>query len=125
MNIQEALDMADKMLPNMMERDLKIAFLSEVEQMIHREIIMKHEHTEEQEELPKYTADTDPGTELLIPDPYSKLYYYYIMKSIDEQNLEWDKFNAHNAIYENKYQEMSDWYTREHMPLTALPHFRL
>lgn len=125
MNIQQALDMADQMLPNMMTRQMKIAFLTECEQLIHREIVMKHEHTEEQEQLPAYTADTDPGTELLIPDPYSKLYYYYIMKSIDEQNLEWDKFNAHNAIYENKYMEMSDWYTREHMPLTAVKQFRV
>ena len=125
MNIQQALDMADRMMPNMMERSMKIAFLTEVEQLIHREVIMKHEHTPEQETMPAYTEDTDPGTELLIPDPYSKLYYYYIMKSIDEQNLEWDKFNAHNAIYENKYGEMRDWYTREHMPLQEMPHFRL
>ena len=125
MTIQTALDLADQMKPNMMKRETKLVFLTEIEQVIHEEVIMKHVHTQEQETKPKYDGDTDPGTELLIPDPYSKLYYYYIMKSIDEQNLEWDKYNAHNAIYENKYEEMSDWYTRTHMPLTDMPHFRL
>jgi len=125
MNIQEALDKADLMLPNLMPRTLKISFLNEIEQLVHQEIIMKHEHTEEQETLPKYTEDTDSGTELLIPDPYSSFYYYYIMSKIDEQNLEFDKFNSHYGLFQNRYDTMSDWYTREHQPLTAMPHFRL
>lgn len=125
MNIQKALDMADSMLPNMMDRPTKIAFLTEIEQYIHNEIVLKHEHTEEQEQLPAYTEDTDPGTELVIPDPYSNLYYYYIMAKIDEQNLEFDKFNTHWALFENKYDTMSDWFTREHMPLTRAPQYRI
>ena len=125
MTIQRALDMADRMLPNMMDRDLKIAFLSEIEQLIHQEIILKHEHTEEQEAMPAYTEDSDPGTVLVIPDPYSMLYVYYIMSKIDEQNLEFDKYNSHRALFENNYDNMSDWYTRNNMPLTAMRHFRM
>ena len=91
----------------------------------HNEIVLKHVHTLEQEAMPAYTEETDPGTELVIPDPYSNLYYYYIMAKIDEQNLEFDKFNAHWGLFENKYDTMSDWYTRNHMPLTARRHFGL
>ena len=125
MNIQQALDMVDTMLPNMMSRKTKIAFLTEIEQYIHNEIVMKHEHTEEQETLPVYTEQTDPGTELVIPDPYSNLYYYYVMAKIDEQNLEIDKYNAHWALFENKYDTMSDWFTREHMPLAKAYQYRI
>ena len=125
MTIQQALDTADEMMPNMMSRRLKMAFLTEIEQLVHQEIIMKHEHTQEQETLPVYTEDKDPETELLIPDPYSKIYYYYLISRIDEQNLEIDKFNTHWALFENNYDTMSDWYTRNHMPLTAMPHYRL
>ena len=124
MTIQKALDMADEMKPNMMSRELKIAFLAEIEQIIHREVIMKHEHTQEQETLPEYTPDTDPGTVLVIPAPYDMLYVYWLMSKIDHQNLEMDKFNNDNALFENKYESMCDWYTREHMPLTAMPHYR-
>ena len=125
MNIQQALDKVDAMLPNMMDRPLKIAFLTEIEQLIHKEIVMKHEHTEEEETMPVYTEDTDPGTELVIQDPYSALYPYYVMKKIDEQNLEFDKFNQHNALFENYYETMSDWYTREHMPLQKVPYYMI
>ena len=124
MTIQYALDMADQMKPNMMQRKLKIAFLTEIEQMIHEEIIMKHEHEEAQKEKPAYDEDTDPGTELLIRDPYSMLYVYWLMSKIDLQNLEIDKYNNDRALFENAYENMSDWYTRTHMPLQARRHFR-
>ena len=124
MTIQQVLDITDKMLPNFMDRKLKLHFLTQIEQLIVKEIIMKHVHTKEQEQLPVYGEDTDPGTELLIPEPYSDLYYYYLMSKIDEQNLEFDKFNAHRTMFENLYGTMSDWYTREHMPL-GVPQLRL
>ena len=125
MTIQKALDTADKMLPNFMDRDLKLDFLTEIEQVIHQEIIMKHEHTPEEEKQPVYDSDTDPGTKLKIPDPYSMLYVYYLMSKIDEQNLEFDKFNAHRLMFENQYETMHDWYIRNHMPLTVMPHYLL
>jgi hypothetical protein len=124
MTIQRALDMTDKMLANTMDRELKLYFLTQIEQMIHQEIVLKHHHEEIPEEPPVYTTDTDPGTELRIPDPYSDLYYYYLMSKIDEQNLEFDKFNSHRLMFENLYGTMSDWYTREHMPL-GVPQLRM
>ena len=125
MTIQKALDMTDKMMPNFMEKQLKLDFLTEIEQVIHQEIIMKHEHTQEQETLPVYDIDTDPGTALAIPDPYSMLYVYYLLSKIDEQNLEFDKYNAHRALFEYHYERMNDWYTRNHMPITFVREFRL
>ena len=125
MTIQKALDTADEMKPNMMARPTKILFLSEIEQLIHEEIILKHRHTEEQRTKPVYTEDTDPGTELLIPDPYSMLYVYWLMSKIDLQNLEIDKYNIDRALFENSYETMGDWYTRTHMPLGAMPEFRI
>ena len=125
MNLQKALDLTDEMRPNMMERNTKILFLTEIEQILFREILMKHEHDEDEEELPQYDADTDPGTELLAPDPYSMLYVYWLMTKIDSQNLEFDKYNNDRSMFENAYANFSDYWTREHMPLTAMPQFRL
>jgi hypothetical protein len=125
MTIQTALDLADQMKPNMMKRETKLVYLTEIEQVIHGEVIMKHEHTKEQETKPKYDGDTDPGTELLIPDPYSMLYVYWIMSKVDLQNLEMDKYNNDRVLFENAYENMGDWYTRNHMPLQAHRHFRI
>ena len=151
MNIQTVLDTVDRMMPNFMDRQLKLRFLTEIDQKIYNEIILKHErgkrkkpyyedeHTidlyaplrgdweddQEEEKPPYYDMDTDPGTELLAPDANHMLYVYWIMRRIDEQNLEFDKMNAHQMLFENEYGTFDDWYTRNHMPLTARPYYRL
>lgn len=117
MNIQEALDMADGMKPNMMTRQTKIGFLQEIDQKIYTEILLTHEHEEEEEVLPEYDTDTDDGTELLVPDPYSSLYPFWIMSRIDLLNQELDKFNNDRALFENAYNEMHDWWNRTKMPV--------
>lgn len=117
MNIQEALDLADQMKPNMMSRQVKIGFLQEIDQKIYKEILLKHEHTEEEEVLPEYDIDTDGGTELLVPDPYSILYVFWLESRIDLLNQEQDKFNNDRALFENAYMEMHDWWNRERMPI--------
>lgn len=117
MNIQEALDLADGMKPNMMTRQTKIGFLQEIDQKIYTEILLTHEHEEAEEVLPEYDTDTDDGTELLVPDPYSSLYPFWIMSRIDLLNQELDKFNNDRALFENAYNEMHDWWNRTKMPV--------
>ena len=125
MTIQEALDTADEMKANMMKPRLKLKYLTEIEQLIHGEIVMKHEHTAEQETKPVYTEDTDPQTELIIPEPYSDVYPKYLLTQIDWQNQEDARYNVDRAHFENAYDTMSDWYTRNHMPLQAVREFLL
>lgn len=117
MNIQEALDLADQLKPNMMARQVKIAFLQELDQKIYKEILLKHEHEEEQEVLPEYDTDTDGGTELLVPDPYGMVYVYWLTQKIDLLNQETDKYNNDRALFENAYNEMHDWWNRTYMPI--------
>ena len=117
MNINEALALADQMKPNMMTRQVKIGFLQELDQKIYNEILLTHAHTEEQEVMPEYDTDTSEGTELLVPDPYSSVYPFWIMSRIDLLNQEMDKFNNDRALFENAYNEMHDWWNRTYMPV--------
>ena len=117
MTLQEALDLTDELKPNMMSRATKIRFLTEVEQLIHEEIVMTHVHTEEEETKPAYTDETDPGTELIVPEPYSMVYVYWIMSKIDILNQEDIRYNDDRMHFENAYSTMSDWWTRKRMPL--------
>ena len=77
------------------------------------EISQKCAETDE----PKYTGDSDPGTELLIPDPYSMVYVYWLMKQIDLMNQEMDMYNNDNALFEQAYNTMHDWYNRTRIPV--------
>lgn len=125
MTIQEALDTTDELKPNMMSPRLKMKFLTEIEQLIHGEIVLRHEHTEAQHARPVYTEDTDPQTELLVPDPYSDVYPKYLLTQIDRQNQEDARYNVDRALFENAYETMSDWWTRTHMPLQRVREFRV
>lgn len=125
MTLQEALDITDEMKPNMMSRKLKVKYLTEIEQLIHAEIVMKHVHPEEAEAVPVYTEQSDDGTVLIVPDPYSMVYVYWLMSKIDIQNQEDGRYNIDRAHFENAYDTMSDWWTREHMPIARTREFRL
>ena len=122
---QEALDQLDEMKPNMMSRKLKVKYLTEIEQLIYDEIVLKHVQAEEPAGKPVYTEDSDPGTVLIIPDPYSSVYLYWLMTNIDIQNQEDARYNIDRQHFENAYDTMSDWYTREHMPKQMTREFRL
>jgi hypothetical protein len=117
MNIQTAIDRADEMKPNMMSRDLKIAALSELDGLIHREIILKHRHGPEMCSFTGYDKDTDPGTELIVPWPYDEVYTYWLMAKNDDQNLEYDKYENDRMKFNSAYDTFHDWCRRNHMPL--------
>ena len=125
MTIQRALDLADQLKPNMMTRQVKIGFLTEIDQLIHEELVMTHAHTEEEETVPYYDLDTDEGTELLAPWPYDEMYGYWLMARIDDQNLEYDKYENDRAKFNNAYDMFHDWWRRNHMPLTRNRELRI
>ena len=125
MKLQEAVDITDDMKPNMMKRPLKFKYLTEIEQLIHAEILMRHEHTEQQEEAPVYTEETDPETVLIVPDPYSMVYVYWLMSKIDIQNQEDARYNIDRSHFEQAYDTMSDWWTRTYMPIQTVREIRL
>jgi len=125
MNIQEAIDLADQMKPNMMKRQAKLTFLTEIDRVIYRELVLKHEHTAEEETEPLYDSETDDGTELIMPSPYDMLYVYWLMSKIDLMNMEEEKYNNDRMLFENAYAQGSDWWTRERMPIQTTREFRL
>lgn len=125
MNIQTAIDRADEMKPNMMSRDLKIAALSELDGLIYREIILKHRHGPELHRFTGYDKDTDPGTELIVPWPYDEIYTYWLMAKIDDQNLEYDKYENDRMKFNSAYDMFHDWWRRTHMPLSRNRELRI
>ena len=125
MNIQEALDMVDRMKPNMMDEQIKIRFLSELDGKIHEEIVLKHVFKPSEAKRPKYDTDTDPGTELIIPAPYDMLYVYYLMMQIDLMNQEMDKYNNDAALFDKYYGDAADWWNRRRMPISRVRELRI
>ena len=125
MTITEAISMADQLKPNMMQDAAKIRFLNEVEGKIFHEILMTHAHTADEETEPEYDENTDPATEMLVKAPYDMVYVYWIIAQIDHMNMEMEKYNNDRALFEDAWNNFSDFWTRGHMPITASTHYQL
>ena len=119
MTIQEALDRVDLMRPNGLNRIFKIAALSELDGLILREVISRHEANADDPDLTDwdgYTEDSAPGTVLIAPFPYDEIYTYWLSCKIDLQNLETEKYNNDRELFNNAYDTLGDYWTRTHMP---------
>lgn len=125
MTIQEAINKIDRLKPNHVSDEDKIAWLSELDGMIHAEILMHHEHTEEQEEYKGYDGDTDLNQKLIAPFPYDEIYVHWLASNIDQVNLEIQKYNNDRALFNNAYDTLSDWWTRNFMPIQKVRELRL
>ena len=122
MTIQKAIDRVDRKKPNYMDRQTKVEHLQDLDQIIYREILLKHRHEPEEETEPDYSGDRTGETELLVPDPYgTNMYVYWLECKIDEMNQEIDKLNNDMALFNTAYENMHDWWRRTRMPLQTLP----
>lgn len=118
MTLQQVLDEIDEKKANTMSTARKIRYISDVEGKVHAEILMKHEHDEEDETCPTYDENTNTNTtELLVPDKYADLYIYYVLIKIDEDNQEEDKESNNRVRFNNAWVDFACYWTREHMPL--------
>jgi len=124
MNINDVLAQADGMKTNMMPRQMKVAFIEELDQKIYHELVLTHFHSPFIK-MPQYDRESDEGTELLLPERFKMVYVYWIMTRIDQYNQETEKENNNRARFENEYEQMSDWWTRTHRPIPARPFFRI
>lgn len=125
MKLREAMERVDEIRPNMTAPELKIAALSELDGLVWREIIHRHEFDGEEPEMPAYDGNTDPDTVLLVPFPYDNIYTYWLMAKIDEQTLELDKYNNDRIMFNAAWESFSDWWTRSHMPKTNVRELRI
>lgn len=136
MRLQQAIDRVDEMRPNMQDTALKVAWLSELDGLIWRELIAKHWMTAQEYAdcrkdeqgrplMPEYDVDTDPGEELLVPAPYDNIYLYWLMSKIDEQTMEFEKYNNDRSMWNASWESFSDYWTRNHMPMTRVRELRV
>ena len=136
MRLQQAMDRVDEVRPNMQDNALKIAWLSELDGLIWQELIKKHWMTPDEFDsypkdgnglpvMPEYDEDTDPGQMLLVRAPYDNIYLYWLMAKIDEQTMEQEKYNNDRQMFNASWESFSDYWTRNHMPISAVREIRL
>lgn len=136
MTIQEALDRVDLLKPNKVETEAKIAWLSKLDGIVWREIILTHEcppdmvdqtaddDTQQGDGFAGYDMTTDPGTELLVKAPYDEdLYFFYLAGQVDIVNMETQKYANDHALFNAAYNTFQNAYNRKYMPLQKVKGF--
>lgn len=103
----------------------QIIFLSPEQRTYWQEGSEDSQEDETAEGYRGYTAETDPGTELLARFPYDEIYLWWLASKVDWQNMEIDKYNNDRTLFNNAYELYSDWYTRTHMPKQRTREFRI
>lgn len=122
MKIIEAINKLDNSKPNTYTTPEKIAWLSELDGRIKKEIIDTHEAAEEIT-FNGYT-DNDTDTELLVPSPYDDIYIRWLEAYVDYSNGEYGKYNNSMAMFNAKYSSYEKYYNRNHMPIgTKIKYF--
>lgn len=115
MTIIEAIERIDASKPNACTQEEKIAWLSELDGMIKRDIIDTHEDGEEII-FDGYTDETPVGTELIVGKPYDELYVHYLEAKIDYFNAEYTRYNNSSIKFSDAYSNYAKDYNRSHMP---------
>ena len=114
MTINELMTRLDDLIPNQYGPDHKLRWLNEVEQAIHREILLPHEGDRPDTFTPYETAD---DTQLLIPSPYDRVYLLYLESRIHYHNGETARYNNAAAACEAAWEELRNWVNRTHAPV--------
>lgn len=123
MTIQTAIDMIDTLKPNMVPHHQKVAWLSDLDGLIWREVILTHEGAPNIE-FEGYNQDTSPGTTLLAPEPYTDIYQHYMASKMDTANRETGEYAKDMALFNNAWQTLCDYWNRTHMPRQRVKQLR-
>lgn len=132
MNIEEAINRFDSLIHNTYSQEDKLAWLSRVDGMVYNHIIMTHEGHEDVS-FPDYTDTIDDTidntiddtiddtidleTELLIPEPYSDAYLYWLEAQVHYYNGEYHKYNNAIVQFNTEYEAYADYYNRNNKPI--------
>lgn len=116
MTIIEAINKVDELKPNNYTQTEKIGWLNTLDKLVKRTVLDLYEDADEYAAFTGYSSETDPSTELLVPEPYDEMYIYWLESKIDYSNREYSSFNNSSTRYIDTMREFSNDYNRNHMP---------
>lgn len=124
MTLGEIIAEVNETKPNTYDDGLFIKWLSQQDGRVFNDVIMTHEHALVEDEdgnlvEPEFHGYTDNSLndELLICEPYTDTYRYYLDAMIDYSNGETDRYQNSMLMYNNAYQEYKNYYNRTVKPL--------
>ena len=122
MKIGEAITTLDELKANTYTRQNKIMWLSRLDNMVTVNVL-RHYVGNEEFEFTGYDENTDPETELLMPEPFAEAYIRYMSAQIDLHNADYEEYNNTVELFNDMYQQFKNWYNRNNTAIIATKYF--
>lgn len=121
MTIKECIDNVDNIKPNQYGTEIKVQWLSFIDEIIINDVLKSHEgYDGRYDDFMGYSADK-LSTPLIVPSPYDRLYPAYLKMRIDGENGETARYNNSAALFNTYMMEYRKYYNKTHLPLST-PH---
>lgn len=124
MTIQAALDHIDERKPNMYTVQQKVAWISELDGRVFREVFLAHEGMPKGVTFEGYDQETQMDTTLLVPEPYTDVYLHYMSAQMDISNRETNEYAKDMLLFNSAWESFCGYWTRTHMPISPARQFR-
>lgn len=122
MKISEAIATLDELKANTYSQENKISWLSRLDNMVVDSVLRHYEGTEDYE-FTGYDINTDPETELIMPEPYAEAYIRYLSAQIDLHNADYEEYNNTIVLFNHSFQAYKNWYNRNHRSVINQKYF--
>ncbi len=124
MTLKEAIVKFDTEKSNTIPDELKIGWLSSLDSSVFHTIVLTHENTENISFSP-YTAETSEDTVLIIPEPFTDIYFHYLAMKSDLYYSDINKYNIDLSLYSSLYLDFERYYNRKYMPQKITQNFNV
>ncbi len=119
MKIKELLDAVDQLKPNQYTYAQKIVWLKALDGMIWNKIKLFTGELSDREPDPEtYTEELMETTDLLLTDPYTEIYTWYVFAMIDVNNGETLRYENDMVMYNTVLNDFLSAYTRDSIAKT-------
>lgn len=122
MTLKKALEKFDREYRNSVPADLKKEWLSFLDSAIYNDVFLTHQDNP-YKSFTGYTDSVPDSTELLVPDPYSRLYTAYLAMKTDLYLGDITRYNNDLVIYSAAYGDFEKYYNKNHLPIKLTSYF--
>lgn len=115
--MNQVIEYVDRVKLNTYNDEDKYRWMRDLEGMVISSVL-----TEENESL---SPPVDGDAELLVPEPYSEIYAFYVMAMIDFHNREYDEYNNTVLLYMERLEAFKAWYIQNNRPKSYKKHLKV
>ncbi len=124
MTLKEAIVKFDTEKSNTIPDELKIGWLSSLDSSVFHTLVLTHDNPNAITFSP-YTPETSEDSVLIIPEPFTDIYFHYLSMKSDLYYSDINKYNVDLSLYSALYLEFERFYNRNYMPKKTTHYFNV